>query len=47
MEEEVLAEGRNFKLVDDSELPEIIDFLGNYLPDSIKVIAYPYLCVYR
>ncbi|CAH1113010.1 unnamed protein product [Psylliodes chrysocephalus] len=34
--EEVLTEGKNFKLVTDSELPEIIDFLSNYLPDSIK-----------
>nr|CAH7722566.1 unnamed protein product [Callosobruchus chinensis] len=34
--EEVLPEGKNFRLVNESELPEIIDFLGNYLPDSIK-----------
>lgn len=39
--EEVLTEGKNFKLVTDSELPEIIDFLSNYLPDSIKVSWYP------
>lgn len=35
--EEVLLEGKNFRLVDELELPEIIEFLGNYLPDSIKV----------
>ncbi|XP_066251469.1 uncharacterized protein [Euwallacea similis] len=34
--EEVLLEGKNFRLVEESELPEIIEFLGNYLPDSIK-----------
>ncbi|XP_023018349.1 glycine N-acyltransferase [Leptinotarsa decemlineata] len=34
--EEVLSEGKNFKLVDESELPNIIDFLSGYLPDSIK-----------
>ncbi|XP_050297231.1 glycine N-acyltransferase-like protein 2 isoform X4 [Anthonomus grandis grandis] len=34
--EEVLPEGKNFRLVDESELPEIIEFLGNYLPDSLK-----------
>ncbi|CAH1989740.1 unnamed protein product [Acanthoscelides obtectus] len=34
--EEVLPEGKHFRLVNESELPEIIDFLGNYLPDSIK-----------
>lgn len=35
--EEVLSEGRNFKLVNETDLPDIIDFLGNFLPDSIKV----------
>lgn len=35
--EEVLLEGKNFRLVDELELPEIIEFLGNYLPDSLKV----------
>ncbi|KAH1005996.1 hypothetical protein HUJ04_006883 [Dendroctonus ponderosae] len=34
--EEVLPEGKNFRLVDESELPEIIEYLGNFLPDSIK-----------
>ncbi|XP_030756760.1 glycine N-acyltransferase-like [Sitophilus oryzae] len=34
--EEVLPEGKNFRLVDESELPEIIEFLANFLPDSIK-----------
>ncbi|KAF7266979.1 hypothetical protein GWI33_019759 [Rhynchophorus ferrugineus] len=34
--EEVLTEGKNFRLVDESELPEIIDFLADFLPDSIK-----------
>lgn len=35
--EEVLVEGRNFKLVHEADLPDIIDFLGRFLPDSIKV----------
>lgn len=35
--EEVLSEGKNFKLVNEPELPEIIEFLEQYLPDSIKV----------
>ncbi|XP_017778395.1 PREDICTED: uncharacterized protein LOC108564033 [Nicrophorus vespilloides] len=34
--EEVLAEGKNFRLVQEEELPEILELLGNYLPDSIK-----------
>lgn len=34
---EVLPEGKNFRLVQEEELPAILDFLGKYLPDSIKV----------
>ncbi|KAJ8985458.1 hypothetical protein NQ317_017090 [Molorchus minor] len=34
--EEILTEGRNFKLVHDSEIPNIIEFLEGFLPDSIK-----------
>ncbi|KAL1505233.1 hypothetical protein ABEB36_004841 [Hypothenemus hampei] len=34
--EELLPEGKNFRLVEESELPEIIDFLGKFLPDSLK-----------
>lgn len=37
MEQEILVEGKNFKLASISELPEIVDFLANYLPDSVKV----------
>lgn len=36
--EEVLTEGKNFKLVNEDELPEIVEILEQYLPDSIKVI---------
>ncbi|XP_060525924.1 uncharacterized protein LOC132701765 [Cylas formicarius] len=36
MEEEVHAEGKNFRLVAEHELPEIADFLAQFLPDSIK-----------
>lgn len=35
--EEVVAEGKNFRLLEDSQLEEVLDFLGNFLPDSIKV----------
>lgn len=37
--EEILLEGKNFKLVNESELPDIINILATYLPDSIKVSA--------
>lgn len=37
MEQEILVEGKNFILAKPSELPEIVDFLANYLPDSVKV----------
>lgn len=35
--EEVLSEGKNFKLVKEEELPEIVDILEQHLPESIKV----------
>lgn len=35
--EEVLVEGKNFKLVKEEELPEIVEILEQYLPESIKV----------
>lgn len=34
---EVLSEGKNFKLVQEEELPAILEILRRYLPDSIKV----------
>lgn len=34
---EVLPEGKNFRLVKQDELPEILEFLSQYLPDSLKV----------
>lgn len=34
---EVLPEGKNFRLVAESELSDILDFLEKYLPDSLKV----------
>lgn len=36
--EKILPEGKNFRLVQEEELPGILNFLKNYLPDSIKVI---------
>lgn len=34
---EVLPEGKNFRLVEETELQDIIDFLEKYLPESVKV----------
>lgn len=34
---EVIKEGRNFRLVSDSELPEILNTLEKMLPESLKV----------
>lgn len=34
---EVLPEGKNFRLVKEEELPEIIEVLEKYLPESLKV----------
>lgn len=34
---EVLPEGKHFRLVAESELEDIVEFLGKYLPESIKV----------
>uniref|UniRef100_A0A1B6DVR1 N-acetyltransferase domain-containing protein n=2 Tax=Clastoptera arizonana TaxID=38151 RepID=A0A1B6DVR1_9HEMI len=33
---ELLPEGKNFRLAQEDELPEILEFLSNYLPDSLK-----------
>lgn len=40
---EVLSEGKNFRLVHENELPEIVDILEQYLPDSIKVKFFIFL----
>lgn len=34
---EIVSEGRNFRLLQEEELPAILDFLEKYLPDSLKV----------
>lgn len=34
---EVLPEGKNFRLLTESELPDVIHILEKYLPKSIKV----------
>ena len=34
---ELVPEGKNFRLVQDSELPEILNFLEDYLPTALKV----------
>ncbi|KAK0159636.1 hypothetical protein PV327_010730 [Microctonus hyperodae] len=33
---EPVARGRNFRLLIESELPRLLDFLGEYLPESLK-----------
>ncbi|XP_055386702.1 uncharacterized protein LOC129615482 [Condylostylus longicornis] len=35
-EMEIIPQGKHFRLVDDSELPEIMNILGRYLPESLK-----------
>lgn len=39
MEEEIIAEGKNFRLVPKEELEEIMEYLEQYLPYSLKVSA--------
>ncbi|GLH09409.1 Uncharacterized protein GBIM_14486 [Gryllus bimaculatus] len=33
---EIVPEGKNFRLAQDDELPAILDFLSEYLPDALK-----------
>ncbi|KAJ9596461.1 hypothetical protein L9F63_012500, partial [Diploptera punctata] len=33
---ELVPEGKNFRLAQEDELPEILDFLSEHLPDSLK-----------
>lgn len=54
-EMEIIPEGRHFRLVHESELPEILVTLERYLPESLKVCAiltinwtvckYIYVCI--
>lgn len=37
LEMEIIPEGRHFRLVQDSELPEILEYLEQYLPEALKV----------
>lgn len=39
-EMEIIPEGRHFRLVHESELPEILVTLERYLPESLKVCIY-------
>ncbi|KAJ8668143.1 hypothetical protein QAD02_009806 [Eretmocerus hayati] len=32
----LLKQGRNFRLLEDDELPQLLDFLATYLPESLK-----------
>jgi hypothetical protein len=34
---EIIPEGRNFRLVQDEELPSVLDALNKYMPHSLKV----------
>lgn len=36
-EMEIIPEGKHFRLVKDSELPEILTYLERYLPEALKV----------
>lgn len=35
---EIIPEGKNFRLVHDDELPQIMEFLEQYIPHALKVI---------
>lgn len=37
LEMEIIPEGRHFRLVQESELPEILDYLERFFPESLKV----------
>lgn len=41
---EVLPEGKNFRLVQEEELPDILNFLSQFLPGSMKVNIKLFLC---
>lgn len=34
---EIIPEGKNFRLVQDNELPEILLVLEQYMPEAVKV----------
>lgn len=36
-EEAVQVRGRNFRLLSPEELPQLLEFLTGYLPESLKV----------
>jgi hypothetical protein len=40
LEMEIIAEGKNFRLVHDDELASILEVLEKYLPYSLKVRLY-------
>lgn len=42
----VVNRGRNFRLLTEEELPELLDFLGKHLPLSLKVCACAYTSQY-
>lgn len=37
---EIIPEGKHFRLVQESELPEILEYLERYKPESLKVCIY-------
>lgn len=43
---EIIPEGVHFRLVQDDELPAILGYLKQYLPESIKVCAVPPLSLF-
>lgn len=34
---EIIPEGRHFRLLQDSELPDVLAYLEQYLPEALKV----------
>lgn len=34
---EIIPEGKNFRLVQDNELPELLVVLEQYMPEAVKV----------
>lgn len=34
---EIIPEGRHFRLLQDSELPDLLTYLEQYLPEALKV----------
>jgi len=40
---EIVSEGKNFRLVQDDELPEIMNYLEKFMPEASKVRFFKYV----